>query len=99
MQPIPCVLMRGGTSKGPVSCQRPVRFAPGAHEPLLTIMGSGHEPEIDGTRGGSTQTRCLFGTTVQSKLFSKRHEHSCPEWNGAGTHHRVPTPPLPRRKT
>jgi 2-methylaconitate cis-trans-isomerase PrpF len=57
MKSIPCVLMRGGTSKGaflladdlPKDIQK-------RDECLLTIMGSGHELEIDGIGGGSPQT-------------------------------------------
>ncbi|WP_281079347.1 4-oxalomesaconate tautomerase [Klebsiella quasivariicola] len=57
MKTIPCALMRGGTSKGaflladdlPQDTQK-------RNEALLTIMGSGHELEIDGIGGGSPQT-------------------------------------------
>lgn len=57
MKTIPCALMRGGTSKGaflladdlPEDTQK-------RNEALLTIMGSGHELEIDGIGGGSPQT-------------------------------------------
>ncbi|WP_277420284.1 PrpF domain-containing protein, partial [Pseudomonas viridiflava] len=47
MQPIPCVLMRGGTSKGPVflASDLPVCTAE-RDELLLAVMGSGHELEI-----------------------------------------------------
>lgn len=57
MQPIPCVLMRGGTSKGPVflASDLPVSTAE-RDELLLALMGSGHELEIDGIGGGSPQT-------------------------------------------
>lgn len=57
MQPIPCVLMRGGTSKGPVflASDLPVSTAE-RDELLLAVMGSGHELEIDGIGGGSPQT-------------------------------------------
>ncbi|WP_277418886.1 PrpF domain-containing protein, partial [Pseudomonas viridiflava] len=57
MQPIPCVLMRGGTSKGPVflASDLPVCTAE-RDELLLAVMGSGHELEIDGIGGGSPQT-------------------------------------------
>ncbi|STR66364.1 FldA family protein [Klebsiella michiganensis] len=58
MKSIPCVLMRGGTSKGaflladdlPKDIQK-------RDECLLTIMGSGHELEIDGIGGGSPQNQ------------------------------------------
>lgn len=57
MKSIPCVLMRGGTSKGaflladdlPKDIQK-------RDDCLLAIMGSGHELEIDGIGGGSPQT-------------------------------------------
>ncbi|MGO4004258.1 MULTISPECIES: 4-oxalomesaconate tautomerase [Pseudomonas] len=57
MQQIPCVLMRGGTSKGPVflAWDLPVAIAE-RDELLLNLMGSGHELEIDGIGGGSPQT-------------------------------------------
>nr|WP_314530602.1 4-oxalomesaconate tautomerase [uncultured Pseudomonas sp.] len=57
MQRIPCVLMRGGTSKGPVflAWDLPVSIEQ-RDELLLALMGSGHELEIDGIGGGSPQT-------------------------------------------
>src|SRR5688572_15025375 len=57
MQRIPCVLMRGGTSKGPVflAWDLPVAIED-RDELLLNVMGSGHELEIDGIGGGSPQT-------------------------------------------
>ncbi|MFP3518675.1 4-oxalomesaconate tautomerase [Pseudomonas sp. SIMBA_077] len=57
MQRIPCVLMRGGTSKGPVflAWDLPAAIAE-RDELLLNLMGSGHELEIDGIGGGSPQT-------------------------------------------
>jgi hypothetical protein len=57
MQRIPCVLMRGGTSKGPVflAWDLPAAVAE-RDELLLNLMGSGHELEIDGIGGGSPQT-------------------------------------------
>lgn len=57
LQSIPCVLMRGGTSKGP--------FFLGSDLPqdvverdrvLLSIMGSGHPLQIDGIGGGNPVT-------------------------------------------
>ncbi len=54
---IPCVLMRGGTSKGPVFLTWDLPAAVEARdELLLNLMGSGHELEIDGIGGGSLQT-------------------------------------------
>ena len=57
MQSIPCVLMRGGTSRGPVFLANhlPSDVAQ-RDELLLNVMGSGHELEIDGIGGGSPQT-------------------------------------------
>ncbi|EPO4107960.1 4-oxalomesaconate tautomerase [Enterobacter cloacae] len=57
MQRIPCVLMRGGTSKGAflLATDLPENIQE-RNEVLLTIMGSGHELEIDGIGGGSPQT-------------------------------------------
>ncbi|NDJ58801.1 4-oxalomesaconate tautomerase [Enterobacteriaceae bacterium 4M9] len=57
MLKIPCVLMRGGTSKGPVilasDLPQNVRERDAV---LLRLMGAGHELEIDGIGGGSPQT-------------------------------------------
>ena len=57
MQRIPCVLMRGGTSKGPVflAWDLPDSIEQ-RDELLLNLMGSGHELEIDGIGGGNPQT-------------------------------------------
>ena len=57
MKQIPCVLMRGGTSKGvflladdlPTDIQQRDAL-------ILAIMGSGHPLQIDGIGGGSPQT-------------------------------------------
>ncbi|ARU87237.1 4-oxalomesaconate tautomerase [Pseudomonas sp. M30-35] len=57
MQAIPCVLMRGGTSRGPVFLANHLPSDPAQRDELLIrIMGSGHELEIDGIGGGSAQT-------------------------------------------
>lgn len=57
MQRIPCVLMRGGTSKGPFfhAWDLPTNVVE-RDEMLINLMGSGHELEIDGIGGGSPQT-------------------------------------------
>ncbi|AXA25369.1 MULTISPECIES: 4-oxalomesaconate tautomerase [Pseudomonas] len=57
MQRIPCVLMRGGTSKGPFfhAWDLPSNIVE-RDEMLIALMGSGHELEIDGIGGGSPQT-------------------------------------------
>lgn len=50
---IPCVLMRGGTSKGPFFLATDLPSEPARRdEVLLYAMGSGHEHEIDGIGGG-----------------------------------------------
>ncbi|WP_110654805.1 4-oxalomesaconate tautomerase [Salinicola halimionae] len=57
MQAIPCVLMRGGTSKGPVFLGSDLPQDPTArNELLLALMGSGNELEVDGIGGGYPQT-------------------------------------------
>ncbi|WP_336218285.1 4-oxalomesaconate tautomerase [Citrobacter amalonaticus] len=57
MLKIPCVLMRGGTSKGPVilASDLPTKIEE-RDALLLGLMGAGHELEIDGIGGGSPQT-------------------------------------------
>lgn len=57
MQRIPCVLMRGGTSRGPVFLANHLPNDPQQrNELLINLMGSGHELEIDGIGGGNPQT-------------------------------------------
>ncbi|MEQ4655439.1 4-oxalomesaconate tautomerase [Providencia rettgeri] len=54
---IPCVLMRGGTSKGPVILSTDLPDDIQERDAvLLALMGSGHDLEIDGIGGGSPQT-------------------------------------------
>ncbi len=54
---IPCVLMRGGTSKGPVILASDLPTDVQERDAvLLALMGAGHELEIDGIGGGSPQT-------------------------------------------
>lgn len=54
---IPCVLMRGGTSKGPffLASDLPTDCNERDHI-LLSIMGSGHPLQIDGIGGGNPVT-------------------------------------------
>lgn len=53
MRSIPCMLMRGGTSKGPFLRTRDLPATPAERDAiLLAIVGSGHELEIDGVGGG-----------------------------------------------
>ena len=52
---IPCVMMRGGTSKGPFFLRNDLPSDPQQRDQLLIeIMGSGHPLEIDGIGGGNT---------------------------------------------
>lgn len=54
---IPCVLMRGGTSKGPFFLASDLPIDPAQRDALLIeVMGSGHPLEIDGIGGGNSLT-------------------------------------------
>ncbi|TPE46984.1 4-oxalomesaconate tautomerase [Amaricoccus solimangrovi] len=54
---IPCVLMRGGTSKGPFFLSSDLPAEPAERDQiLLSIMGSGHPLQIDGIGGGNPVT-------------------------------------------
>jgi 2-methylaconitate cis-trans-isomerase PrpF len=54
---IPCVLMRGGTSKGPFFLAADLPAEPARRdEVLLSVMGAGHDLEIDGIGGGNPVT-------------------------------------------
>lgn len=55
MQKIPCILFRGGTSKGPFFLQSDLPQAPTERDTLLLrIMGSPHIRQIDGIGGGDS---------------------------------------------
>ena len=57
MAAIPCVLMRGGTSRGPYLRGDDLPQDPAARDrTLVSIMGSGHELQVDGIGGGHPQT-------------------------------------------
>ncbi|MDR9805552.1 4-oxalomesaconate tautomerase [Rhizobium hidalgonense] len=54
---IPCVLMRGGTSRGPFFLASDLPREQGERDAaLLSIMGSGHPLQIDGIGGGNPVT-------------------------------------------
>jgi hypothetical protein len=54
---IPCVLMRGGTSRGPFFLASDLPRDPRQRDAaLLSIMGSGHPLQIDGIGGGNPVT-------------------------------------------
>jgi len=54
---IPCVLMRGGTSRGPYFLASDLPSDPAERDRvLIQVMGSGHELEIDGIGGGHPLT-------------------------------------------
>ncbi|ODN43004.1 4-oxalomesaconate tautomerase [Piscirickettsia litoralis] len=55
MKGIPCILMRGGTSKGPFFLASDLPDNPKERDQiLLKIMGSPHQSQIDGIGGGSS---------------------------------------------
>lgn len=57
LHPIPCVLMRGGTSKGPFFLGSDLPADRGERDRiLLSVMGSGHPLQIDGIGGGNPVT-------------------------------------------
>ncbi|KXG87721.1 4-oxalomesaconate tautomerase [Agrobacterium bohemicum] len=57
LQKIPCVLMRGGTSRGPFFLASDLpRDQAQKDATLLSIMGSGHPLQIDGIGGGNPVT-------------------------------------------
>lgn len=57
MQRIPCVLMRGGTSRGPFFLSRDLPADRAARDAVLvSAMGSGHPLQIDGIGGGNPLT-------------------------------------------
>lgn len=54
---IPCVIMRGGTSRGPYFLADDLPGDVGDRDAaLLTIMGSGHAQQVDGIGGSQPQT-------------------------------------------
>jgi 2-methylaconitate cis-trans-isomerase PrpF len=54
---IPCVLMRGGTSRGPFFLASDLPADPAERdEVLIAAMGSGHELQVDGIGGGHPLT-------------------------------------------
>ena len=57
MPEIPCVLMRGGTSRGPYFRAADLPADPAQRDRLLAaFMGSGHDLQVDGIGGGHPQT-------------------------------------------
>ncbi|MDB6454116.1 4-oxalomesaconate tautomerase [Falsirhodobacter sp. 20TX0035] len=57
LQSIPCVLMRGGTSKGPFFLASDLPNDTALRDQiLLSVMGSGHPLQIDGIGGGNPVT-------------------------------------------
>lgn len=54
---IPCVMMRGGTSRGPFFLASDLPAAPAARDALLlSVMGAGNDLAIDGIGGGNPVT-------------------------------------------
>ena len=57
MPAIPCVMMRGGTSRGPYFRREDLPEDPAVRDRMLvSIMGSGHELQVDGIGGGHPLT-------------------------------------------
>ena len=57
---IPCVIMRGGTSRGPYFLASDLPSDPEERDSILiSVMGSGHELEIDGI--GKWPSRLRWG--------------------------------------
>lgn len=55
--PIPCALMRGGTSRGPVFLARDLPTDTSARDQtLIAAMGAGHDLQVDGLGGGNPLT-------------------------------------------
>lgn len=54
---VPCVLMRGGTSRGPFFLESDLPADPAARDEfLLTVMGSPHQLQVDGIGGANPLT-------------------------------------------
>ena len=54
---IPCVMMRGGTSRGPYFLADDLPSDPAVRDAILiSVMGAGHQLEIDGIGGGNPVT-------------------------------------------
>lgn len=54
---VPCVLMRGGTSRGPFFLATDLPEAPDARDiALISALGAGHDLQIDGLGGGNALT-------------------------------------------
>lgn len=57
MNSIPCMIMRGGTSRGPFIHMNDLPESVEARtEVLLDLMGSGHPLQVDGIGGGNSLT-------------------------------------------
>lgn len=56
-QAVPCILMRGGTSRGPFFLASDLPADPAARNAaLISAMGAGHDLQIDGLGGGNPLT-------------------------------------------
>lgn len=65
---IPCVLMRGGTSRGPFFLSADLPIAPADRDAvLIAAMGAGHELQLDGIGGGNPLTSkvAIVGPTTR----------------------------------
>jgi len=69
---IPCVLMRGGTSRGPFFLADWLPRDPEARDrTLIAALGSPHELQIDGLGGGTAHGEC--GNQCADQLPLKTH--------------------------
>ena len=72
---IPCVLMRGGTSRGPYFLASDLPADPAARdEVLIQVMGSGHELQVDGIGGGHPLTSKV--AIVSPSKVPRSEEHT-----------------------
>ena len=71
---IPCVIMRGGTSRGPYFLASDLPSDPEERDSILiSVMGSGHELEIDGIGGGNPLTSKVAMSAKRGNSRAHRH--------------------------
>ena len=70
---IPCVMMRGGTSRGPFFLGTDLPSDPVRRDALLlSVMGAGHELEIDGIVPLIYHRRCMPPCPARMSINSSR---------------------------
>ena len=71
---LPCILMRGGTSRGPFFLADWLPQDPGVRDRmLLAALGSPHELQIDGLGGGNS-------LTSKVAIVSRSRHAGCERW-------------------